>query len=98
MNGEKNDASINCREVLHRVYHFLDGELTPERRDQIARHLDRCSPCLEAFGFENEIRRLVADRCRDQVPDELRTRIAAVIDHEHKQSSKAGDIAEGAER
>jgi len=55
-------------------------------------------PCLEAFGFENEIRRLVADRCRDQVPEELRTRIAAVIDHEHKQSSKAGGIAEGAER
>ncbi|MGO9334020.1 MAG: mycothiol system anti-sigma-R factor [Acidimicrobiales bacterium] len=97
MNGEKNDTSINCREVLHRVYHFLDGELTPERRDQIARHLDRCSPCLKAFGFENEIRRLVADRCRDQVPDELRTRIAAAIDHEHKQWSKAGGIAEGAE-
>ena len=98
MNGEKNDTSINCREVLHRVYHFLDDEeLTPERREQIARHLDRCSPCLKAFGFENEIRRLVADRCRDQVPDELRTRIAAAIDHEHRQRSEAGGIAEGAE-
>jgi mycothiol system anti-sigma-R factor len=92
------DTNINCREALHRVYHFLDGELTPERRDQIARHLDRCSPCLRAFGFETEIRRLVADRCRDEVPEELRARIATVIDHEHRQRAKAGGFADGAER
>ena len=40
MKGEKDDHDVDCREALHRVYHFLDGELTPERRDQIARHLD----------------------------------------------------------
>ena len=73
MKGEKDDTSVDCREALHRVYHFLDGELTPERRDQIAHHLDECSPCVEVFGFETEMRRLVADRCRDQVPEELRT-------------------------
>ena len=73
MKGEKDDQDVDCREALHRVYHFLDGELTPERRDQIARHLDECSPCVQVFGFETEIRKLVADRCRDQVPDELRT-------------------------
>ena len=31
MKGEKDDKNINCREALHRVYHFLDGEMTPER-------------------------------------------------------------------
>ncbi|HLN06109.1 MAG TPA: mycothiol system anti-sigma-R factor [Acidimicrobiales bacterium] len=97
MKGDNDDTSVDCREALHRVYHFLDGELTPERRDQIARHLDRCSPCVEAFGFETEIRRLVADRCRDQVPDELRIRIAVAIDHEHQERSKTGGIVEGAE-
>jgi len=97
MTGEKGGKNINCREVLHSVYHFLDGEMKPERRDQIARHIDKCAPCLRAFGFETEIRRLVADRCRDKVPDELRIRIAAVIAHEHKQSASAGGIAEGTE-
>lgn len=94
MKGEKDETSVDCREALHRVYHFLDGELTPERRDQIARHLDKCSPCVEVFGFETEIRKLVADRCRDQVPDELRTRIAAAIDHEHRVKSTSGDVPE----
>jgi hypothetical protein len=50
MKGEKDETSVDCREALHRVYHFLDGELTSERRDQIARHLDKCSPCVEVFG------------------------------------------------
>ena len=91
-------TDVDCEESVHVLYHFLDGELTPERRDQIAHHLDQCSPCVEVFGFETEIRRLVADRCRDQVPDQLRTRIAAAIDHEHRARSKAGGAVEGAER
>jgi len=94
MKGERDQANVDCREAVHRVYHFLDGELTPERRDQIAHHLDECSPCLEVFGFETEIRRLVANRCRDQVPDELRIRIAAAIDHEHQEKSRTGGTAE----
>jgi mycothiol system anti-sigma-R factor len=71
--------------------------MTPERRDQIARHLDRCAPCLRAFGFETELRKLIADRCRDEVPEELRTRIASAIDHEHKERMKTGGVAGGAE-
>jgi len=97
MTDEVDGPDIDCREALHRVYHFLDGELTPDRRDKIAHHLDRCSPCLQVFGFETEIRKLVANRCRDQVPDELRIRIASAIDHEHRESSKASSKAEGEE-
>jgi mycothiol system anti-sigma-R factor len=97
MTGEKYNTKIKCREVLRGVYDFLDGEMTPERREQISRHLDKCAPCLKAFGFETEIRKLVADRCRDSVPEELRVRIAAVIDSEHKQRQAAGGVADGAE-
>ena len=64
--------------------------MTTERHEQIAKHLERCAPCLRAFGFENELRRLIADRCRDKVPEGLRLRIASAIDHEHKQRLKTG--------
>ncbi len=98
MNGEIDDTSIDCREALHRVYHFLDEEeMTPELRHTIERHLDRCAPCLRAFGFEAELRKLIADKCKDQVPEGLRTRIAVAIDHEHKQRLKTGGTAGGAE-
>ena len=46
----------DCEEALRTLYYFLDGELTPERRQAIQRHLDECSPCLEAFDFEAELK------------------------------------------
>jgi mycothiol system anti-sigma-R factor len=65
-----------CREALDRLYHFLDGELTEERRREIEEHLRTCMPCLEAFDFEAELKLLIARRCRDEVPEQLRVRVA----------------------
>jgi mycothiol system anti-sigma-R factor len=83
---------LNCTETVHRLYHFLDGELTPDRRATIARHLDDCSPCLDAYDFEADVRRLIADKCRDHVPDHLREKIAAAIEHEHKATIAAAAV------
>lgn len=69
----------NCDDVLHDLYGFLDGELTDDRKDLIRHHLEDCSPCLEAFDFENELKALVARKCHDEVPDGLRERIAQAI-------------------
>jgi len=71
-----------CESALRNLYEFLDGELTVERRATIRVHLDDCPPCLEAHDFELELRQVVAQRCRDRVPDELRRRIAEVIQAE----------------
>ncbi len=73
-----------CEEALHELYHFLDGELTDERRTLISGHLDGCTTCLGAFDFEADLRRVVAERCRESVPQELRLRIAALIQHESR--------------
>lgn len=68
-----------CQEALDTLYRFLDGELTDDRRTAIQAHLDRCSPCLEAFDFEAELKIVIARRCRDQVPDHLRSRVAQAL-------------------
>lgn len=69
----------NCDEALHEIYQFLDGELTPEKRSLIARHLDDCPPCGEAYDFEAELRNVISQKCRDTVPESLRQRIADAI-------------------
>lgn len=71
-----------CEAALHELYHFLDGELTDERRALISSHLDGCTTCLGAFDFESELRRVVAERCRETVPTHLRERIAMLIQHD----------------
>ena len=72
--------SDNCDVALAELYEFLDGELDDQARQRIEQHLRDWSPCLEAFDFEAEIRRLVADRCRDQCPGELRQRNQAALE------------------
>ncbi len=78
-------ASVDCQEAVHELYRFLDGELTEERRTEISVHLDWCGPCSGAAGFEAELRKVIANRCRDRVPDSLIERVAAAIDEESKQ-------------
>ena len=70
---------MDCREAIHIIYHYLDGELTDDRRSEIQHHLDDCLPCLEAYDFEAELRILIQRKCRDEVPESLRIRIAQAI-------------------
>jgi len=71
------DHSVTpCEEALQELYVYLDGELTEEKRGAIRGHLDDCNPCFEAFDFEAELRIVISTRCRDEVPESLRDRIA----------------------
>jgi len=79
---------VSCDETIAKLYFYLDGELTEQRRVEIARHLDLCGPCVGAYGFETELRKLVQSRCHDHVPDELRARVADALHHE---STSAAD-------
>jgi len=76
---------MNCDEAVHQLYHFLDGELTEERRAQISAHLAYCAPCGGAAEFEAELRHVIANHCRDHVPESLIRRIAEAIDEESRQ-------------
>jgi mycothiol system anti-sigma-R factor len=77
----------DCDDAVHRLYEFLDGELDDSRRAHIQQHLDECLPCLEAFDFEAELRQVIAMKCRDQVPESLRLRIAEAL---HTESNPDG--------
>ena len=79
--GEK-AGYVNCDEAVRKLYEFLDGELTDVRRQEIAEHLDRCGPCVDVFGFESELRHVIARKCQDRVPDELVARVAHAIREE----------------
>lgn len=77
----------DCQDALHTLYHFLDGELTAERRSAIQHHLDQCAPCLHAFDFEAELKMVVARSCRDQVPESLRQKVADLLSEASKPNS-----------
>jgi mycothiol system anti-sigma-R factor len=71
-----------CQETIREIYLFLDGELTDEKRRVITAHLDQCQPCDDIKRFEETLRKVVQDRCKEQVPRALRDKIAQLINHE----------------
>jgi mycothiol system anti-sigma-R factor len=70
---------MDCDGALHRVYEYLDGELTVWKRRAITRHLDECPPCAEGFTFEIDLRRVVVSKCVEHAPEELKQRIAIAL-------------------
>lgn len=85
--GCTDDGGVDCDEAIRQLYHYLDGELTTERRQRIAVHLDECGWCGDAAGFEAELRVVIASHCRDRVPEALRARVAAAIKEEARRIS-----------
>ena len=73
------DHEGECIEIVEELYTFIDGYITEERRVTVQRHLDDCLPCFEAFDFEAELRIVVSQRCRDQVPEALRAKIMLIL-------------------
>jgi mycothiol system anti-sigma-R factor len=82
------DRAYDCSDTIGRLYRYLDGELTDERRAAIQRHLDECPPCVEVYDFEAELRQVVANRCKDHVPQALVDRVRdALAEEERRQAS-----------
>ena len=93
--GAGDFEGVDCDEAIHELYHYLDGELTEERRTEITVHLDKCGHCAGAADFEAELRTVIASRCRDRVPDSLLDRIAGAIHEESRRHSPDGGPSSG---
>ena len=73
------DDQVDCTSVVQELYTFLDGALTIERRETIRHHLDDCNPCLDHYDFEAELRIVISTKCREEVPQSLKDRIADTL-------------------
>ena len=83
-------STVDCGEAVRQLYHYLDGELTEERRRDISVHLDGCGSCAGAAGFEAELRVVISSRCKDRVPESLIERVAAALAEEARRGTPAG--------
>ncbi|MEY9213673.1 mycothiol system anti-sigma-R factor [Thermobifida halotolerans] len=68
--------AIPCSEVLDKVYAYLDGELEETNCADIRQHLEECAPCLEEYGLEEAVKKVLAKCCGcDPAPAQLRARL-----------------------
>lgn len=66
-----------CRQVLHELELYLDGECVGDLDRVIALHLEDCPPCFERAEFHREVRMLIARKCTDTAPPGLIDRVQA---------------------
>ncbi|MEU8568452.1 mycothiol system anti-sigma-R factor [Streptomyces pathocidini] len=71
----------DCSEVLDHLYEFLDREMPEGESTKLKEHFDECSPCLEKYGLEQAVKKLVKRCCgHDDVPVDLRSKVMGRIE------------------
>lgn len=72
---------IDCREVMAKLWDFIDGELSPDEFAPIREHLAECRRCYPHYAFEISFLQALAT-VRRAIPapsPALRNRVRALI-------------------
>ncbi len=73
MSGFAIDPCEQCEELLQP---FLDRVLTDAERAVAEEHLNMCSYCRKRYRFEEALRRFVRQAATEEMPQELKTKLA----------------------
>ncbi|MRH87810.1 mycothiol system anti-sigma-R factor [Nocardia sp. SYP-A9097] len=71
---------MDCTAVLADVWLLLDNECDETIKARLREHINRCSPCIEAYGLEEKLKSLLNRKCGgERAPDSLRARLTMEI-------------------
>lgn len=66
----------DCSEVLHRIYEYLDGEMSADDVRRVAAHLNECQPCLAEHDLDVALKQVVRRSCSGETaPVEVRMQV-----------------------
>ncbi len=72
-------GGVDCGAVFAKLDLIIDRELPASELDRMQGHLEACLPCADRADFETRLRAIVRDRCVDEAPPELVSRIRDVL-------------------
>lgn len=74
------DAVVDCRGAMARLFELLDGELTPEREHKVRAHIVGCPGCFAHADFEERFLKAVRTaRGAGLAPAALRERVMSSL-------------------
>lgn len=74
------EMDMDCTAVLADVWLLLDNECDETIKARLQEHINRCSPCIEAYGLEEKLKSLLNRKCGgERAPDSLRARLTMEI-------------------
>ncbi len=77
----RSDApQIDCRAAMQQLWDYVDGELTPERMQGVARHLEVCAHCHPHGEFAERFLEALHETREDRrCPQEVRAKVMAAL-------------------
>jgi mycothiol system anti-sigma-R factor len=75
MAGYEIDPCEKCEEAMQP---YLDRVLSDTERHEAEQHLATCSHCARRYRFEESLRTFVRKCCAEQMPPELKQKLAAL--------------------
>ena len=75
MAGYEIDPCEKCEEVMQP---YLDRALSDAERREAEEHLVACSYCAKRYRFEESLRQFVRKCCAEQMPPELKQKLASL--------------------
>jgi len=72
---------IPCKDVIHRLWDYLDAEATPELAEAIREHLEMCAGCRAVSEFEQALLVTVQGLVENPPADaDLQSKVLAALD------------------
>jgi len=68
-------VEIDCREVWKELTNYIEGDISPELRDRIARHLETCKHCTAIHDGTRNVVRLLGDEKAIELPQGFSKRL-----------------------
>lgn len=73
-------SQTDCRQVLKRLYLYIDGEIAGGDCATIEAHLAECPPCHDHVEFEKDLKEMVRRKCIEgSAPPDLTARLKAQL-------------------
>ncbi len=69
------DLCEKCEQVMQP---YLDRTLDDAERAEAEAHLDGCGYCRKRYRFEESLRQFVRKACSEEMPPELKRKLAAL--------------------
>ena len=69
------DPCDKCEEVMQP---YLDRTLDDDERAEAEAHLDGCGYCRKRYRFEESLRQFVRRVCSEEMPPELKQKLASL--------------------
>jgi anti-sigma factor (TIGR02949 family) len=71
---------ITCAEAVRQLWAYLDGVVDAPAREAVEEHLSFCRRCCGEAEFALELRTFLAASAAEELPADVRSRLAATLD------------------